>query len=43
MVAARTFRKLLRVILFIFIYPFIWFIFRKKLSAPSYKLLEIYF
>ena len=30
MVAARTFRKLLRVILFIFIYPFIWFIFRKK-------------
>ena len=43
MVAARTFRKLLRVILFIFIYPFIWFIFRKKLFAPSYKLLEIYF
>ena len=43
MVAARTFRKLLRVILFIFIYPFIWFVFRKKLSEPSCKLLEIYF
>ena len=36
-------REILFFILFIFIYPFIWFIFRKKLSAPSYKLLEIYF
>lgn len=36
-------REILFFILFICIYPFIWFIFRKKLSAPSYKLLEIYF